>query len=181
MINHKLVLKGTGKISLHERFTQLSKIQVPSEPAWNGHSREPEVTFIGSSSGVSRYGRGSSTSFSRDLSPQLPSLRRPRSVPTTQTRDTSVQPEQRLYRPSAAVTAARHLKRRSIHQRLGVRARLSLPRYTPGAGLRSWGSEDSVISNNAGVRRWVMCGNMTSFFYFTVSEGGLGSGEEVDT
>ena len=63
-----------------------------------------------------------------------------------------------LYRPSAAVTAAAKIKRKSIHQRLGVRARLSLPSYTPyrpgggiGArlGVRRWASTDSLADNEA--------------------------------
>ena len=148
MINHKLVLKGTSKISLHERFTQLSKFQVKDESN-GGYHREPEVSFVGT--GVSRYGRGASANYTRDLSPQMPSLRRPRSVPSY--REPSVETDRMLYRPSAAVMAANKIKKRSIHQRLGVRARLSMPRYRPGAGMRSWGSEDSVNSGVGAGRR----------------------------
>ena len=89
---------------------------------------------------------------------------RPTSMPhmSQQYRERSVDRERLLYRPSAAVSAARNLKRKSIQQRLGVKARLTMPVYRPGAGLQSnnrllggarrWGSTESVNSNNV-VRR----------------------------
>ena len=47
--------------------------------------------------------------------------------------------------PSSAMVAAARLKKRSIKQRLGIRARLSLP-----AGRAGWGSQDSLDSLGAG-------------------------------
>ena len=141
-INHKLVLKGTAKISLHERFTQLSKFQVTEDNHQDydrGHDRGGQSLGGG---GVSRYGRGASASYPRDLSPQI-QRPRPSSLPFNMDRE-------RLWRPSAAVTAAAKLKRKSIQQRLGVKARLTMPRYRPGQAR--WGSTDSINSNNMGSR-----------------------------
>ena len=160
-INHKLVLKGTAKISLHERFTQLSKFQVTEDNHHDydrGHDRGGQSLGGG---GVSRYGRGASASYPRDLSPQI-QRPRPSSLPFNMDR------ERLLYRPSAAVTAAAKLKRKSIQQRLGVKARLTMPRYRPGAGLGQarWGSTDSINSNNMGSRSVLdisLFGNYTIF------------------
>ena len=134
-----------------EEHTSELQSDVCSSDLTNGgyHHREPEVSFVGT--GVSRYGHGASANYTRDLSPQMPSLRRPRSVPSY--REPSVETDRMLYRPSATVMAANRIKKRSIHQRLGVRARLSMPRYRAGAGLRSWGSSDSVNSGVGGARR----------------------------
>ena len=70
---NKLVLKGTGKISLHERFTQLSKFQVPAVKV--GVSDEWDNDYVRGSgaggvtrAGVGRYGRGAT----RGLSPEQP-------------------------------------------------------------------------------------------------------------
>ena len=164
-INHKLVLKGTAKISLHERFTQLSKFQVTEDNHHDydrGHDRGGQSLGGG---GVSRYGRGASASYPRDLSPQIQRQARPSSLPFNMDRE-------RLWRPSAAVTAAAKLKRKSIQQRLGVKARLTMPRYRPGAGLghrlgqARWGSTDSINSNNMGSRLVLdisLFGNYTIF------------------
>ena len=136
---NKIVLKGSSKMSLHERFTQLSKFQ----PA----HLEPEVEFgvRGGGGGVSRYSRGVSQPLSRDLSPaRLGSrlgARRPTSVPY------SPRPRRDLWGPSPSVTAAARIKKRSIQQRLGVKARLSLPRRGWG-GLRGWDSEESLNSTD---------------------------------
>ena len=134
---NKIVLKGSSKMSLHERFTQLSKFQ----PA----HLEPEVEVGvrvgrgGGGGGVSRYSRGVSQPLGRDLSPvRLGSrlgARRPSSVPY------SPRPRRDLWGPSPSVTAAARLKRRSIQQRLGVKARLSLPRS-------GWDSEESLNSTD---------------------------------
>ena len=114
---NKIVLKGTSKMSLHERFTQLSKFQ-PTH-------LEPEVEFDvrgggGGGGGVSRYSRGVSQPLGRDLSPaRLGSrlgARRPSSVPYSPRgrRDLG------WGQPSPAVSAAARIKRKSIQQRLGV-------------------------------------------------------------
>ena len=156
-MNHKLSLKGTSKITLHERFTQLSKIHVPPvSDTWDSDISD----HVPRGSGVSRYGRGASEGLLRrpNIGRQTsPTIIRPTSMPTY--RERSVDTERMLYRPSAAVMAANKLKRRSIQQRLGVKARLSLPRYRPGAGLmwgggRRWGSTESLNngSNNMGRR-----------------------------
>ena len=148
-INHKLVLKGTAKISLHERFTQLSKFQVTEDHHQDydrGHDRQ-----VGG--GVSRYGRGASAQYPRDLSPEI-QRPRPSSVPYNSVTSRTEDRDRLLYRPSATMQAAAKLKRRSIQQRLGVKARLTMPRYRPGGGLghrlgqARWGSTDSINSNN---------------------------------
>jgi len=184
---NKLVLKGTGKISLHARFTQLSKIQVnPKTSDYgdndDGFNSEP----IGM--GVSRYGRGASEGVlrrpkaafsSNGYSKYAPQQRqpsptiirqapRPNSMPNMQPyRERSVDRERLLYRPSAAVSAARNLKRKSIQQRLGVKARLTMPVYRPGGGLsggaRRWGSTES-LSNNVVRRRWNNYGRRGGYF-----------------
>ena len=158
----KLVIKGTAKISLHERFTQLSKFQVSSSSEWDPDYVRGSGGGGVTKAGISRYGRAASANYHRDPSPEVrmnPTLRRPASVPWTPGhRERSVEAERLLYRPSAAVTAAAKIKRKSIHQRLGVRARLSLPSYTPyrpgggiGArlGVRRWASTDSLADNEA--------------------------------
>ena len=124
---NKLVLKGTGKISLHERFTQLSKFQVPavkvgvSEGEWDSDYVRGSGAGGVTRAGVGRYGRGAT----RELSPeqqQHVTRVRPSSVPVA--RERSV--DRPLYRPgpSAAVAAAAKLKRRSIHQ---VRRKTKIP------------------------------------------------------
>ena len=158
----KLVIKGTAKISLHERFTQLKKFQVSSSSDWDPDYVRGSGGGGVTKAGISRYGRGASANYHRDPSPEVrmnPTLRLPASVPWTPGhRERSVEAERLLYRPSAAVTAAAKIKRKSIHQRLGVRARLSLPSYTPyrpgggiGArlGVRRWASTDSLADNEA--------------------------------
>ena len=127
-------------MSLHERFTQLSKFQ-PS------HS-EPEVEVglrgrVGGG-GISRYSRGASQPFTRDLSPARLGSRlaaRPSSVPYSP----RVRRDMGWGLPSPSVTAAARIKRKSIQQRLGVKARLSLPSRGWGV-LRGWDSEDSLNS-----------------------------------
>ena len=149
----KLVIKGTAKISLHERFTQLKKFQVSSSSDWDPDYVRGSGGGGVTKAGISRYGRGASANYHRDPSPEVrmnPTLRLPASVPWTPGhRERSVEAERLLYRPSAAVTAAAKIKRKSIHQRLGVRARLSMP-YRPGGGIgarlgvRRWASTDSL-------------------------------------
>ena len=156
---NKLVIKGTAKISLHERFTQLSKLQVSSSAEWDSSDYVRGSGGGGvTKAGIARHGRGASANYHREPSPEVKMnpLRRPASVPWTpprpKQREQSVEAERMLYRPSAAVTAAAKIKRKSIHQRLGVRARLSMPPYRPrpgggiGArlGVRRWASSDSV-------------------------------------
>jgi len=191
---NKLVLKGTGKISLHDRFTQLSKIQVnPKTSDWGDHEDGYSEPM---GNGVSRYGRGASEGVLRrpkaafasngysKYAPQprqpSPTIIRPAPRPTSmphmsqQYRERSVDRERLLYRPSAAVSAARNLKRKSIQQRLGVKARLTMPVYRPGAGLQSnnrllggarrWGSTESVNSNNVVRRRWNNFGRRGGYF-----------------
>ena len=158
----KLVIKGTAKISLHERFTQLSKFQVSSSSEWDPDYVRGSGGGGVTKAGISRYGRGASTNYNRDPSPEVrmnPALRRPASMPSYRERSVEAERMDRmLYRPSAAVTAAAKIKRKSIHQRLGVRARLSLPSYTPyrpgggiGArlGVRRWASTDSLVDSEA--------------------------------
>lgn len=115
---NKLVLKGTGKISLHERFTQLSKFQVPAVKV--GVSDEWDNDYVRGSgaggvtrAGVGRYGRGATRELSPEQQPHVTRVR-PSSVPVARERSM----DRPLYRPgpSAAVTAAAKLKRRSIHQ-----------------------------------------------------------------
>ena len=60
-----------------------------------------------------------------------------------------------MWLPSPAVTAAARIKKKSIQQRLGVKARLSLPRRGWG-GLRGWDSEDSLNSSEINEGRSVM-------------------------
>ena len=138
---HKIVLKGSSKMSLHERFTQLNRFQpCHTEP-------EVEVGLRGSGGGggggISRYSRGASQPFTRDLSPARLGSRlaaRPSSVPY------SPRARRDLWaHPSPSVTAAARIKKKSIQQRLGVKARLSLPRRGWG-GLRGWDSEESLNS-----------------------------------
>ena len=140
---HKIVLKGSSKMSLHERFTQLSKFQ-PT------HS-EPEVEVGvrlggGGGGGISRYSRGATQPFSRDLSPARLRSRlagRPSSVPYSPRgrRDLG------WGQPSPAVSAAARIKRKSIFQRLGVKARLSV-KSRLGLPMRGWDSEDSLNSSS---------------------------------
>ena len=160
----KLVIKGTAKISLHERFTQLSKFQVSSSADWDPDYVRGSGGGGVTKAGISRYGQGASTNY-REPSPEVrmnPALRRPASMPSYRERSVEAERMDRmLYRPSAAVTAAAKIKRKSIHQRLGVRARLSMPSYTPympyrpgggiGArlGVRRWASTDSLADNKA--------------------------------
>ena len=117
----RIVPKGTSKISLHERFTQLSKSQVPHL------DDDTEVSVTGLSprgGGVGRYGRGSSAA-------------RPTRLPYSP----RMAEREQQYGPSPAMTAAAKIKKRSIRQRLGVKARLSLP-------TRNWGSEESLYSRD---------------------------------
>ena len=140
---HKIVLKGSSKMSLHERFTQLNKFKPsPSEP-------EVEAGFRGrvgggGGGGISRYSRGATQPFTRELSPARLSSRlaaRPSSVPYSP----RVRRDMGWGLPSPAVTAAARIKRKSIQQRLGVKARLSLP-SRGWRVLRGWDSEDSLNS-----------------------------------
>ena len=155
---NKIVLKGSSKMSLHERFTQLSKFQ----PAHLESEVEVGVRVGrgGGGGGVSRYSRGVSQPFSRDLSPPRLGSRlasRPSSVPY------SPRARRDLWGPSPSVTAAARIKRKSIQQRLGVKARLSLPRRAWG-GLRGWDSEDSLNSTDNTENRSVVSTSDTGFF-----------------
>ena len=60
-----------------------------------------------------------------------------------------------MWLPSPSVAAAARIKKKSIQQRLGVKARLSLPRRGWG-GLRGWDSEDSLNSSEINEGRSVM-------------------------
>ena len=152
MALQKIVLKGTGKISLHERFTQL-KFEGPHSVLEGGSEAAPVRD-----GGVSRYSQGASRSYPRSTSPQYNfSVKRPSSL-LYSARERSVERNVRngidrkpLFGPSSTMIAAARIKRKSIHQRLGVRARLSLPRYrmSLGGGSR-WGSTGSLSSNSIG-------------------------------
>ena len=131
---NKLVLKGTGKISLHERFTQLSKFQVPavkvgvSEGEWDSDYVRGSGAGGVTRAGVGRYGRGATRELSPEQQPHVTRVR-PSSVPVA--RERSV--DRPLYRPgpSAAVAAAAKLKRRSIHQVDRKRKHLSKTCFKP--------------------------------------------------
>ena len=157
----KIVLKGTGKISLHERFTQLKFEGTHSD--WEGGSGAGALR----GGGVGRHGQGASRSYPRDPSPQYNYLQRKQSRPTSVLYNPREKSEERGLRnelerkpqfgPSATIVAAARLKRRSIHQRLGVRARLTLPRFRMGMGMgggASWGSTGSLNSTGSGTYRW---------------------------
>ena len=156
----KIVLKGTGKISLHERFTQLKFEGTHSD--WEGGSAGVGAVRGG---GVGRHGQGASRSYPRDPSPQYNYLQRKQSRPTSVLYSPREKSEERSLRnglerkpqfgPSATIVAAARLKKRSIQQRLGVRARLSLPRFRMGmGGGASWGSTGSLNSTGSGTYRW---------------------------
>ena len=68
-----------------------------------------------------------------------------------------------MWLPSPAVTAAARIKKKSIQQRLGVKARLSLPRRAWG-GLRGWDSDDSLNSTDNTENRSVVSTSDTGFF-----------------
>ena len=155
----KLVLRGTGKISLHERFTQLKFEGASSD--WEMSNGVEGVR----GGGVGRHGQGASKSYPRDTSPPFNYLKREQNRPSSlqlySARERSEDREGRLvsrvfdrkpqFGPSATIAAATRLKRRSIQQRLGVRARLTLPRHRMemGGGVR-WGSTGSLNSNGEG-------------------------------
>ena len=111
-------MKGTSKLTLHERFTQLSKIQGTN----TDHEAELSVRTVTGGSGRLRRGTSSERPTRLPYSPR------------------TVERDQQ-FGPSPAVTAAARIKRRSIRQRLGVKARLSLPR-------RSWYSQQSPDSRD---------------------------------
>ena len=113
----RIVLKGTSKLTLHERFTQLSKIQGPN----TDHDAELSVRTVTGVSGRLRRGASSERPTRLPYSPRKAE------------RDLQ-------FGPSPAVSAAARIKRRSIRQRLGVKARLSLPR-------RSWYSQESPFDS----------------------------------
>ena len=149
----KIVLKGTGKISLHERFTQLKFEGTNSD--WDSGSNGVGGLRGG---GVGRHGQGASRSYPRAQSPQYNMLqRRPSSVlysPRERSEHRGVRSgfgRKPQFGPSASIVAAARLKKRSIQQRLGVRARLTLPRYRLGGGAR-WDSTGSLNSNGSGTQ-----------------------------
>jgi len=158
----KIVLKGTGKISLHERFTQL-KFEGTNSDWENGVGSGVEALRGG---GVGRHGQGASRSYPRDPSPQYNYLQRKPNRPSSVLYSPRERSEERgvsngigrkpQFGPSASIVAAARLKRKSIHQRLGIRARLSLPRFRLGVGGGDrWGSTSSLNSNGSGTfRRW---------------------------
>ena len=151
----KIVLKGTGKISLHERFTQLKFEGTHSD--WDGGSGG-----VGSlrGGGGGRHGQGASRSYPRAQSPQYNMLQRKPNSVLYSARERSEERGLRSgfgrkpqFGPSATIVAAARLKKRSIQQRLGVRARLSLPRYRVGLGGGArWGSTGSLNSNGSGTQ-----------------------------
>ena len=99
----RIVPKGTSKISLHERFTQLSKSQVTHL------DDDPEESVTGLSprgGGVGRYGRGSSAA-------------RPTRLPYSP----RMAEREQQYGPSPAMTAAAKIKKRSIRQMTRIRNR----------------------------------------------------------
>ena len=115
----RIVLKGTSKITLHERFTQLNKFQ------GNNIDHHTELSV--------RTVNGGGRLRGREASSERPE--RPTRLPYSPRKA-----ERDQFGPSPAVSAAAKIKRRSIRQRLGVKARLTLPG-------NNWYSQESPFSS----------------------------------
>ena len=149
----KIVLKGTGKISLHERFTQL---KFEGSHDWETNNVDTGLRR----GGVDRYAQGSSRSYSRESSSLYTNLQQSNNRPSSllySARDRSVQRsigtslEKKPFGPSSTILAATRIKRKSILQRFGVKARLSMSRSRFNFTNRNrWGSTGSLNSSGTG-------------------------------
>jgi len=178
---HKVVLKGTGKISLHERFTQLKFEQkpVPQQAA-----PPPSRSYGQSQSALRGYGGAKPRSRTPDQPRYSAARRRSESPPVS--RFNSRAPAQRLQQQqqqlrnqssmysrkssSSTMLAANRIKKKSVYLRLGVRpGQRFAPKipvweepYTP--PRQSYGMSRSASMNS--LSRWNSQGSLNSYSSF---------------
>jgi len=150
----KLVLKGTGRMSLHERFTQLKFDQKSqtTQAAARDTLRAPQPRTSHSASRSYEYSSTSMRSRTPDMPRYSASRRRSMSPATVQRRPPSVRnqsvPNRNPYSSkSSTLLAANRIKKKSVYLRLGVRPGGG-PRMS--SGIPVWAEPYSLKRNRFG-------------------------------
>ncbi|XP_023343186.1 chromatin target of PRMT1 protein isoform X2 [Eurytemora carolleeae] len=191
---NKLVLKGTGKMSLHERFTQLSsqivKQEIKPQPQF---TRQSQISRQTSHSTMRSYEYSPSTPRSRTPDQPRYAPRRRSESPVGRMSRPRNQPLRSPYgvsvRPSSTVLAANRIKKKSVYLRLGVRPTMSsgIPvwaePYTPRQNMGGMRSAQSGLSRSTSMNSLSRWNSQTSLHSFDTPRyqtprryGGYGGG-----